>query len=289
MACSEWFKLFFRLGGDKRWRDEPHFKSGARYGMDFNRLDPAEATALLNDPSWSKVVFFRDPLERLLSAFLDKFVHGNHYSLRVFDSKVQLTFAQFVAKVTSCVGDRDCMRTNDKGKPYLPNEGLHSKTNPHWRSQAAMCGLEHYLPRYTFIGSFDRLAEHSRHILTALGLWDAYGADGWGKGADGSGPMFGSGHSAVHSTSSRERVEKYYTPKLRSVVEAAYSADYSMMRAVGLLEPKPGTLSDFMRTGEGLRAHLAERETELKAGPGDHGERLTTVSGYVPSRVAAEY
>ena len=37
------------------------------------------------------------------------------------------------------------------------------------------------------------------------------------------------------------------------------------------------------RTGEGLRAHLAERETELKAG--DHGERLTTVSGYVPSRV----
>ena len=45
-----------------------------------------------------------------------------------------------------------------------------------------MCGLEHYMPLYTYVGSFDRLAEHSRHILTAKGLWDEYGADGWGKG-----------------------------------------------------------------------------------------------------------
>ena len=58
------------------------------------------------------MVFFRDPLERLLSAYLDKFVHGNHYSLRVFDSNVQLTFAEFVAKVTGCVGGRQGLRAD---------------------------------------------------------------------------------------------------------------------------------------------------------------------------------
>ena len=86
------------------------------------------------------------------------------------------------------------------------------------------------------------------------------------------GPMFGHGHSAVHSTSSRERVDKYYTRKLRERVEAAYAADYAMMQTIGLLRPKP-TMSDFLRTGEGLEAHLEEERT---AG-------LATVSGYLPS------
>ena len=35
----------------------------------------------------SKAVFFRDPAERLLSAYIDKFVRNNKYSLIIFKEK----------------------------------------------------------------------------------------------------------------------------------------------------------------------------------------------------------
>jgi len=39
----------------------------------------------MNDPTWTKAVFFRDPAKRLLSAYLDKFVKNRDYSVTVFN------------------------------------------------------------------------------------------------------------------------------------------------------------------------------------------------------------
>lgn len=38
-------------------------------------MTPQKASDILNDPSWTKGVFLRDPVDRLLSCFLDKIVH----------------------------------------------------------------------------------------------------------------------------------------------------------------------------------------------------------------------
>lgn len=43
-------------------------------------MTPERATDILNDPTWTKGVFLRDPAERLLSCFLDKIVHRKYAS-----------------------------------------------------------------------------------------------------------------------------------------------------------------------------------------------------------------
>ena len=69
VACTEFMKLMIRMSGARNWRMDPHFRPKNPV---LSRLKPPEASAILNDRSWTKAVFFRDPAERLLSAYLDK-------------------------------------------------------------------------------------------------------------------------------------------------------------------------------------------------------------------------
>ena len=129
--------LFFRLKGgpeDEKWRSDPHFRNDKPL---FNKImNEAQATALINDANWTKFVFFRDPAERLLSAWLDKFANGNRYrsggyarrrargledpsvdvvfaqALRIFHEK-HMNFSGFVEKIES--------DNRIRGRP----EGLH--------------------------------------------------------------------------------------------------------------------------------------------------------------------
>ncbi|CAN0465364.1 unnamed protein product, partial [Laminaria digitata] len=54
-----------------------HFhKDQHKYTMKtMKNMTPQRASDILNDPTWTKAVFLRDPAERLLSCFLDKIVH----------------------------------------------------------------------------------------------------------------------------------------------------------------------------------------------------------------------
>ena len=122
-ACSEFMRLFHRLRNDSDWRSRnPHFRGDRPL---LSALAPDRATEILNDPSWTKAVFFRDPASRLLSAYLDKFVVGNSYSTKVFHAEKKLKFADFVDLVAA--GD------TNRSRPT----GLHFGTNPHWRPQRA--------------------------------------------------------------------------------------------------------------------------------------------------------
>ena len=69
VACTEFMRLMIRMTGARNWRMDPHFRPK---NPTLSRLVPPEASAILNDRSWTKAVFFRDPAERLLSAYLDK-------------------------------------------------------------------------------------------------------------------------------------------------------------------------------------------------------------------------
>ncbi|KAH8051752.1 chondroitin 4-sulfotransferase [Aureococcus anophagefferens] len=78
VACTEFMRLFFRLKGEnqnQRWKGDPHFRQDKPL---FNKImNVTTATALMNDPTWTKFAFWRDPAERLLSAYLDKFANGS--------------------------------------------------------------------------------------------------------------------------------------------------------------------------------------------------------------------
>ena len=127
-------------------------------------------------PVCRRFVFFRDPAQRLLSAWLDKFgpksPYGQTYGLRVF-KRVNISFPEFVNLITARVAPNalgDGLRV-----------GLHPFTNPHWRPQRYVCNLERYLGAYDFVGSFAQLENHTRLLLERKGLWEKFGATGWTK------------------------------------------------------------------------------------------------------------
>ena len=83
-----------------RWKGDPHFRPDKPV---LNKVaTPEEATHAMNDRNFTKFVFFRDPAERLLSAYLDKFEHGSRYrvgyGLRIFKDP-KMNFSGFVERI----------------------------------------------------------------------------------------------------------------------------------------------------------------------------------------------
>lgn len=128
VASSEWKKLFLRLQGDPNWRDEPWWKLKnltTLYKLE-QRTYPGRAMEILTDASWTKGVFFRDPLRRLLSCYKDKFMNGTErsrkYSVKVFQADHILSFEDFLERIT---------------KPGAP-------MNVHWRPQVRRRSQQRY-------------------------------------------------------------------------------------------------------------------------------------------------
>jgi hypothetical protein len=73
VACSEWKRMFMRMNGTPEWCTIlwPHNldKNKVKTLQDYDRKS---LTAMLTSPAWTKAAIFREPKERLLSAFLEK-------------------------------------------------------------------------------------------------------------------------------------------------------------------------------------------------------------------------
>ncbi|CAM9338254.1 unnamed protein product, partial [Hapterophycus canaliculatus] len=202
-------------------------------------MTPAMASSILNDPTWTKGVFLRDPAERLLSCFLDKIVHRKRvlgpehhgmmlqasYSVSVFGANDYLSFEKFVA-LTSKGAQQRFHSQYPRG-----NLGLSRKSNPHWRPQLFF-GLDKFLPYLDFIGDFKHVGAHSEAFLKRAGLWEEFGASGWGPSGEAS--FFQRTTVQGHATGSRDSKGQYYTPPLLASVREAYaSTDYRMLARLG--------------------------------------------------------
>lgn len=227
----------------------PHFKPD-REKFFVRSLELSRAEELFSDPSWTKAVFFRNPLERLASAYEDKVVR-NGYTQKIFkigdkQNQTTLSFGQFVEKITA----------TDKLSECRDPTGLSACTDPHWMPQMMMCGLNHLLPKFNFIGSFDHIAEHTKILLEKTGIWDTLGRnfdDGRGARISPgsqicySPPPLRSGNesiagfnqrgvtrsgSYVHNTGSKDKMAKLYTPELMEKVKAAYALDFAVWNEI---------------------------------------------------------
>lgn len=196
-------------------------------------------------------MFFRDPAERLLSAYVDKFQYqarfGASYAVKLFGRR--MNFSSFVDVVTQR-GPTGFRRRGDMN-------GLHAWTNPHWRPQRFMCNLEKFLPAYNFVGSFSRLRDHAERLLRATGIWEEYGRSGWlphtfphARPHLRSGSKLGNGtaifehNTAAHRARHNGKTEAYWTPELLARVKEAYQMDYDMFAAINFTldgDPAVGT------------------------------------------------
>ena len=168
VGISEWIKFFRRSYGARDYLSTPYFKEDTSE-FQMSNLPLAKAQALWNDPTYTKAVIWRDPAERLLSAYLDKIVRERYTQtyFRIGKHDVPppvLSFDEFVRLVA-----------NTTAKDHHDRRGVHYKIDPHWRPQLFTCGLDHLFPLMDFVGSFDHLPNHTKLLLERVGLWESHG------------------------------------------------------------------------------------------------------------------
>lgn len=217
VATTAWIQLFLRLDGAEDWRTDPHYRNDRPL---LSLRPAAECAAILADPTWLRAAFVRDPAERLLSAYLDKFHLRKSYIVRQFGAPERdIPFDEFVELVLD--------PNTDPSRPV----GIHDGTNPHWRPHAWVGGLGRYADHLDFVGRFDQLQRDSQTLLTRLGLWDDVGRDGWG--ADGRRAMFET-DDAAHRTGAAGLVRDYFSTEQLARVRAAYRVDAELFDRLGV-------------------------------------------------------
>ena len=242
VGMSEWLKFFRYTLGARDYLSDPHFKTDLRE-FHLSRLSNAQIADILTDPTWTKAVFFRDPAERLLSAYLDK-IKREHYTRIAFGIGKETDEPEYVLNFT------DFVRLVTHRDEQHPSNGLHWKTDAHWAPQLLTGGLDQTFPFFDFVGNFQHVGLHSKLLLEKVGLWDQWGStfeSSPGHGGHGrhscAQPPPNSSSSAhtlgfnqndpsdkayQHSTGSQSMLERYYTPELLADVRQAYGLDYAV-------------------------------------------------------------
>ena len=167
-------------------------------------------------------------------------------------------------------------------------------TDPHWRPQSFSCGMSEFLPQFSYIGSLDRIEHQVRQLLQEVGLWDDYGryyhraanTDKLKHGIcalpppelsvgnellgflqlpreknetrdnDGGGEY----RHSHHSTGSQSKLDEYYTPELRSLVEdELYAMDLKLWKLIENEEDLVGGSDLAMKISEKCK----RRENQL--------------------------
>jgi len=242
--------------GSETWRQfvqradpRPNSRKYAGYNrLHLRELPPANARALLQDNSWLKAAFVREPAERLLSAYLNKVRNQQ-------DGKVSLMlYAQNLG-----LGEEGSAKLGDLS--FGAFVGLVARQAPdamniHWNLQSLNCNLGKWRAAYSFVGCFERVSQDSKCLLQSVGYakdaslgndgrscrncnqtggwsaWSMVGMHGWG--AQQGGRLFPERPKAVlggHATSAKTKMDKYYTPELLRKVRRIYAEDYRQFGA----------------------------------------------------------
>lgn len=207
-GCTVFKQLFRRAGGHDDWLTaEPHdpTTNGLRYLYDFS---PREATDIMNDDyGWTKVVFVRDPLERLLSAYLDRIVQKKDTFVQ--KQRTDWSFPEFVSAVSGGLWDN------------------------HWQCVSSLVNFSTWGRHIQYVGRFS----HIEHDVTEMfdryiggGQWRDLGLSGWGDSG-----MFG--FTSGHTAGAAAKLDTYYNDAgLIARALDLYRVDYEEPRLQHALE-----------------------------------------------------
>jgi hypothetical protein len=210
-GCHSWGQVLCRATLNRDCGGAEVYKIGPQ------TFSPAKASQVFSDHTAIRAVFVRDPLERFLSAFLNKCkLHsdtGNCLPKTVGKS--------FAAAVHNSV---------NMGKPWK---------NTHWNHQSEHCELHKRLHEYNLISLMHPTMFTNYAMCTlSLGNLTKYASDAKGKQTF-SAPVNPSLESNKHSSV----LKKFYTPESARAVMQLYKADYDLFKL-----PKPAWIDSA--TGE---------------------------------------
>ena len=139
-ACSAFNELFLAVR-KQQWSISPYFHNTyKKHGLTKGDLE-----AMVADPTWHKAVFYREPLERFVSAFMSKCVKGHDGDHVQCEQAFGEPFPEF-SNAISQIRDRDRL------------QGPGTATNSHFMHQHRFCGgLLETLQYYDTVELIDKL------------------------------------------------------------------------------------------------------------------------------------
>ncbi|XP_068695244.1 carbohydrate sulfotransferase 11-like isoform X3 [Montipora foliosa] len=215
VACTQWNKVFLAL------KERPNVHLDIHNPRNYKWLNKGYSDEEIKWrlQTYFKFVFVREPFERLLSAYQDKFVETPdiHYMER-YATKIKDNFKHYM--YTDRSSDKEL--TFKKFIYYITSIGFNN--DRHWATYESLC-----LPcdiQYDFIGHFNDMQEEARHVLRQTGMDKEVTFS----------PFLS------HNTSSKMLANFATIPKAKILQLAKlFEKDYQMFNY-----PFPGVLSDLL-------------------------------------------
>lgn len=171
VVCSNLKKAVLKLTGfDKVHR---HYSSGNNNGCNVHgdihtcairectfKVNKSTALHFLEDDSYFKFLFVRNPWSRLVSAYLDKFV--KNYEEAAVDFNELIRRIQLRNNLDLDLNRRFTFRQFAEDIAVSDDMQL----NPHWRPQSCFTGYHNF----NFVGKFENLQKDLRYINQKLGI-----------------------------------------------------------------------------------------------------------------------
>lgn len=162
-GCSNWKRVLMVLAGlASSTADIPH--DTVHYGGALRRLDTFSRHGILHRLStYTKMLFVREPFERLVSAFRDKFEHPNSYYHPVFGKAI---LARYRANAS-----REALRTGEGVRfpefmQYLLDVHQPVGMDIHWDHVGRLCSP--CLIDYDFVGKFESMEDDANFFLRLI-------------------------------------------------------------------------------------------------------------------------
>ena len=131
--------------------------------------------------TYKKIAFVREPMERLVSAYQNKFAQD--YEDRKFHHKFGKDIIKKYRKnFTGEVTDEHYTKFNEFVK-YLIDLPLNKKRDAHWERQHKLCSP--CVINYDFVGNYDTLKSDAARALEIMGVSDIVTFPAYGKKPEG--------------------------------------------------------------------------------------------------------
>ncbi|XP_072926587.1 carbohydrate sulfotransferase 8-like [Hemitrygon akajei] len=213
-GCSNWKRVLMVLSGLAS--SPAHIEHQvAHYGNSLRRLDSFDRAGMAwRLRTYTKALFVREPLERLVSAFRDKFEQPNAYYHPVFGRAIIARYRPNATRQALLSGSGV---TFPEFVRYLLDPRRPLGLDIHWERVGHLCSP--CLIRYDFIGHFESLGAEAQALLRLVGA-----------PANLTFPRFKDRQRGVERTSLR--LSRHYLAQLsadqRRRTQDFYLADYTM-------------------------------------------------------------
>nr|XP_048303957.1 carbohydrate sulfotransferase 9 [Myodes glareolus] len=163
-GCSNWKRVLMVLNGLASSAYNISHDT-VHYGKHLKTLDSFDLKGIdMRLKAYTKVVFVRDPMERLVSAFRDKFEHPNSYYHPVFGKAIIKKYRPNAS--VEALNNGSGVKFKEFVY-YLLDARRPVGMDIHWEKVSKLCYP--CLINYDFVGKFETLEEDANYFLQLIG------------------------------------------------------------------------------------------------------------------------